>query len=172
MDKKSHKTQVNLTPIALQKLVYIANACMLTETHQQLVSEQPITGEYGPFFRSLTQTMLTYGNDEVECLIPEASHKVLTFCQKDFKQHAREVAEDVFELYYNCNYDHLKLTFLAGGNDYEWSKLCKISGGLKKEISNASIIRFYQGALDKLNCDDDLVIPPIQDNVTSVFANG
>ena len=58
-----------LTPMQLQKLVYIAHAWNLVINNAPLTRDNPQAWDYGPVYRDLWEALRKYGKDEVTRLI-------------------------------------------------------------------------------------------------------
>jgi len=160
-----------LNPIALQKIIYIANAMSLFETKNWLVSEFPVIGKYGPVFESLYPVMLQYGVNDIKTKIATETQSltsnVIPLRRGDFSKYQLDLLNDVCSLYHTYKFDHRRLTNLVGGTDEQWNNLREKAGGENSILEANFIIEHHMRLLNSLNCDDLLIIPPVRETTSA-----
>lgn len=167
--KKRGYKSVPIHPIALQKLVYIANAISLSEHGAWLTNEQPQVGQYGPVFPSLFPIMLKYGLSNITELIPVSSNpnsNVVRMHENEASWIQKQVLEDTCHFYVMTNCDHTKLTSLAGGSDKDWESLSSEAGGENCLISERLITKHYNRTIDSVDFDNPIIIPRFKETVS------
>ena len=124
--EKSAATGVEITPMKLLKLVYIAHGWSLGLLDRPLIAEQPQAWKYGPVIESLYQGFRRYGN---ECIPGSAT-----------VPHAE------------LNADSLEKQLL----DQVWAKYSPLTGGQLSSLTHQPGTPWYkvwheQGGKDRLN---------------------
>ncbi len=165
-----------LSSIALQKLLYIANAMHLYERGEWLVTEAPVVGKYGPVFQSLYPVMLQYGQDNISEKITTqiylSTTNIIPFRRADFSKYQINLLKDVIYLYSKCEFDHSRLTNLVGGNHKQWSHLSQQAGGENATLDKRLIIAHHTELLSSMNCDSTLIIPAIKETCSNTRQTG
>lgn len=139
-------TKERVTPLALQKLLFIAHALSLLDLERPLVNEAPRVGRFDPYFPTLRDAISYFGGDNVPHEVTtgtaeqvyenSASFPVI---RTEFDCDEIEILEAVWNMYEEVNFDCTRLTFLTGGNPSEFKQL---TNKFKRdgEISNTYIM--------------------------------
>jgi len=142
-----------VTPLSLQKLVFIAHAISLAETNIPLANELAFVGKFSIFFPTLKESLsffggikvnkeITYGTGE-EVYLSEPSAKPV---KSNFSEDQLNLIGKVWEAFESVNYDCTRLTILTIGSPTEFTELkenIKVDNPIPNElIKKITIERF------------------------------
>lgn len=123
--EQSFKENVNLTPMKLQKLIYILYKAYLKETKDKLFNEKFEVWKYGPVLPSVFQTFNEFKSNPINKYYSEDG-KTYSTVKKGNAVFDR-IFEDVWNKY--KSYDGIFLSTLTHLDDTAWS-VAKINGDM------------------------------------------
>lgn len=143
--ERAEEAGIALTPMHLQKLVYIAHGWTLAITDEPLVGEQPEAWQYGPVYRSLYDALKRYGSGEVSELIHQnnwaASERVRgPVVREHFSKQDRRILDKVFQEYGDL--EAFQLSALTHDEGTPWTET--YVPGQNRRIPNALIRRHFR----------------------------
>lgn len=140
-ERLSGNSAARVNALALQKLVYIANALHLVEFGSPLVTENPKVGEFDPYFPSLHDAFAVFGGQSIGVSVGDAKIEggqqvgSVRVCEAAFFSRIQaSLLELVFEFYKSVDFDCPRLTVLTGGNDAGLQYLIEKSKGIGNDI--------------------------------------
>ncbi|MCB1384620.1 MAG: DUF4065 domain-containing protein [Hyphomicrobiales bacterium] len=153
--------QERVTPLSLQKLVFIAHALSLLDLGKPLLSEQPRIGDYDPYFPTLREALDYFGGSTVSRLITEGSGEDVfdpkpdaEVVRAEFDTDERDILDAVWKMFREVRFDCTKLTYLTGGSRTEFVDMKK-KFGLGNEIPDGYIIEITSKRLWNSNPPSD-----------------
>lgn len=117
---------LELTPMQLQKLVYIAHGWSLAITGDRLVAEEPKAWRWGPVYPSLYHATKRYGSGPVYEFIPEDNWPFTGFIRariagSGFNEREEAVIRKVFDVYGDLK--AFQLSALTHKDGTPWKKV-------------------------------------------------
>lgn len=144
--KRAEKEGVHLTPMQLQKLVYLAHGWSLAVLKERLVTDSAEAWSYGPVFRDLYRALRQYGPESVTRLIRQKDFISLPSDDEDVTVSANlsepesTVIDEVFKVYGRM--PAYKLSALTHESDTPWAKVYE-TGGKSSPIANNMIQEYF-----------------------------
>lgn len=132
--KKSFDENIPITPMKLQKLIYILYKTYLKETNKSLFRESFQAWKNGPVLKTVYDEFKLYGANNIECYYSCSSVencKIFTMVEEDKSEPFKNILNSVWNKYKNYSPKELsKLTNLKNG---AWEK-AKSKDGLLNDI--------------------------------------
>lgn len=140
--KKSFDDGVEITPMKLIKLVYIAHGWTLALSDNPLITEQVEAWKFGPVINSVYRTFKKYGNRDIPSLelnSKESRDEYLSFLNSDYLA----IVDKVWELY--KGYTGIQLSSMTHRENTPWDIVWNKQGGRirSSEIISNNIIKDY-----------------------------
>ena len=132
--KKSIEEGVEMTPMKVLKLVYIAHGWHLGLFDEELISEQVQAWKYGPVVRSVYQEFKHYGNRDIEGLSFKSTFEKEEFGQLKEKG-VYHLLDKIWEVY--KDYTGLQLSTLTHQPGTPWYQIWEEKRG---KLSGTEII--------------------------------
>ncbi|MBN1950301.1 MAG: SocA family protein [Bacteroidales bacterium] len=129
---KAFREGVEMTPMKLVKMVYLAHGWNMAITNNPLINEQVHAWRYGPVIRSVYDTYKVYGSNQIRQIFGNPS--------PDLDPDTRKVLDKVWEVY--KKYDGLQLSTLTHETGSPWEK--SYNGERDTPIPDNVIQEFYQ----------------------------
>jgi len=143
--KKSHSTGIELTPMKLIKMAYIAHGWHLGLYDTELLDEVIYAWKYGPVITSMYYAFRDYGDGQIDRLYsspnktPYPDEAIIPFLEKIW---------DLFK-----NYDGIQLSSMTHQPGSPWYKVWNEMGGKDKKdvtIPNDIIKEFYKNRIQQV----------------------
>lgn len=150
--KKSINTGIQLTPMKLVKLVYIAHGWYLGLTNGQPLIDEPIEAwKYGPVVKSVYDAFKKYGSQQVEG--PARLHNGIgNGIIPNVEGEIAEFLDVIWDMY--KGYTGVELSALTHQDNTPWQDAWYKEGGrlkLNAKISNEIITKHYVQRLSRPN---------------------
>lgn len=147
---RSKARGIALTPMHLQKLVYIAHGWTLALTGRPLVNVQPEAWQYGPVYSSLYDSLKRYGSGEVVGPIVQnnwaSSESVRGSAVKEkFTESETLILNRVSDQY--AALEAFQLSALTHSDGSPWTERYK--PGLNRIIPNDRIERYFKNIANR-----------------------
>jgi len=113
--EKSISTGIELTPMKLVKLVYIAHGWYLGLTGKPLLSEAVIAWQYGPVITSLYKTFKKYGGKQIITLESDNERGTIPMIETE---EIKQLLDKVWQVY--GKYSGVQLSSLTHQKDSPW----------------------------------------------------
>ena len=147
------KTQI--TPLKIQKLVYISHGWHLALTNgQPLVDDEYVEAwQYGPVFPSLYHEFKHYGRNAImdhatDIVLTENDFEVSAPHVRDKDANTQKVLNRIWEVY--GNFTGPQLSDMTHASDTPWESARQQSNGIRNaHIPNDSISAHYQKLMEK-----------------------
>lgn len=151
------KEKTHITPLKIQKLVYISHGWYLALTNgQPLIDDEYVEAwQYGPVFPSLYHEFKHYGRATI------ANHATdITFAGDDFEISTPRIKENdvdtqdllnkIWEVY--GNFTGLQLSNITHATDTPWESTQREHKGMRNvHIPNGLINEYYQSLMERNN---------------------
>lgn len=148
-----------VSPMKLQKLVYIAHGWHLAFTDRPLIKEAVEAWDYGPVIPSLYQEFKHYGNGAITSKAARVHGSGMRFFLlmqgiDDYPDHnenvyAKKLLNKVWEIY--GNYTAIQLSNLTHRSNSPWDKARREHGHMKNIQIPEDVIREHYVALKRAN---------------------
>ena len=157
----AEKDNVKMTPLKIQKLVYIAHGCHLALTATKddpmgkpLVSDENAEAwKYGPVFPSLYYEFRNFGGDEITRRAIEIGIKKvgtvpeITVPNIDLEDiDTRQLLNEAWRVY--SKYTGIRLSTVTHAKDSPWDQIYKEGAVRNTHIPNGVISEYYQKKLN------------------------
>lgn len=154
--KKSFEKGVELTPMKLVKLVYIAHGWHLGITNRPLLTEVPQAWQYGPVVPCVYHSFKQYGNKQITQVYSMLTQKGLL--TPDVSDESIELLlNKVWDIY--SRYSGTQLSALTHQPDTPWDIVWNQQGGKNKQgavIPNDIIATHYKTIINGLRSKQSL----------------
>ena len=145
--QKSFETGIELTPMKLIKLVYVAHGWHLGLYKKPLIGERIEAWQYGPVIPTIYEYFKYYGAGQIESLYYESIGDKLV--APELKEEEKSVfLERIWDVY--KNYNGLELSFLTHRTGTPWDKVWNTpnnKGQFGLAIPNEMIATHYASKL-------------------------
>lgn len=117
--EKGKSENIEITPMKLQKLIYILYKEYLQLTQERLFEEKFETWKYGPVLRSVYETFKKYRSNHISSFyfIKERQYQTIDL---PIGSQIRQVFDEVWETY--KHFEGIYLSELTHGRDNAWSR--------------------------------------------------
>lgn len=135
------KSNYDVTPMKLLKLVYIAHGWCLAITDSPLIDEPVEAWKYGPVIRDLYDSFKHYGDK------PITERAQYSYEEEDISQEYKKFLDKIWEMY--GEYTGVQLSNLTHEKDTPWDKIWNQDGvrtGFYK-IDDKIIKNYYRNRL-------------------------